>query len=74
MNGMQSKRLMAINKVTDKWTLDLVDEIIRLRKDLEQVIVERDNALNMCVELAQQKRQLNDEVWTLTDREKRENP
>jgi len=65
---------MAINKVTDKWTLDLVDEIIRLRKDLEQVIVERDNALNMCVELAQQKRQLNDEVWTLTDREKRENP
>jgi hypothetical protein len=71
MSGMQSKRLMSISRVTDN---DLVDEIIRLRKDLEQVIVERDNALNMCVELARQKRQLNDEVWALTDREKRENP
>jgi len=68
---MQSKRLMAISRVTDN---DLVDEIIRLRKDLEQAIVERDNALKMCVELARQKRQLNDEVWALTDREKRENP
>jgi vacuolar-type H+-ATPase catalytic subunit A/Vma1 len=71
MSGMQSKRLMSISRVTDN---DLVDEIIRLRKDLEQVIFERDNALNMCVELARQKRQLNDEVWALTDREKRENP
>jgi len=71
MSGMQSKRLMAISRVTDN---DLVDEIIRLRKDLEQAIVERDNALKMCVELARQKRQLNDEVWALTDREKRENP
>lgn len=52
----------------------LIDDIISLRKQLAQAIVERDNALFMCAELARQKRQLNDEIWALTDREKRENP
>ena len=52
----------------------LIDDIISLRKQLAQAIVERDNALSMCMELARQKNKLNDEVWALTDREKRENP
>jgi len=71
MTGMKSKRLMSKSRYADPITMD---HVIELRKQLEQVTKERDNALSMCVELARQKRQLNDEVWALTDREKRENP
>jgi len=68
---MNKRKLLTKNRYADPITMDYV---IELRKQLEQVTKERDNALSMCVELARQKKQLNDEVWALTDREKRENP
>lgn len=71
MTGMKSKRLMSKSRYADPITMD---HVIELRKQLEQVTKERDNALSMCLELARQKRHLNDKVWALTDQEKRENP
>lgn len=68
---MNKRKLLIRDRYADPITMD---HVIELRKQLEQVTKERDNALSMCVELARQKKQLNDEVWALTDREKRENP
>lgn len=71
MSGMVSKRLMAASRYADPIT---VDHIIQLKKELAEVTRQRDNALSWCIELARQKKQLNDTVWALTDREKREDP
>ena len=68
---MNKRKLLIRDRYADPITMD---HVIELRKQLDQVTKERDNALSMCVELARQKKQLNDEVWALTDREKRENP
>ena len=68
---MNKRKLLIRDRYADPITMD---HVIELRKQLEQVIKERDNALSMCVELARQKKQLNDKVWSLTDQEKRENP
>jgi hypothetical protein len=68
---MNKRKLLIRDRYADPITMD---HVIELRKQLEQVTKERDNALSMCVELARQKKQLNDKVWSLTDQEKRENP
>ena len=68
---MNKRKLLTKDRYADQITLE---HIIELRRQIDEITRQRDNALNMCVELARQKKQLNDEVWTLTDREKRENP
>jgi hypothetical protein len=68
---MNKRKLLTKDRYADQITLE---HIIELRRQIDEITRQRDNALNMCVELARQKKQLNDKVWSLTDQEKRENP
>lgn len=68
---MNKRKLLTKDRYADPITLE---HIIELRRQIDEITRQRDNALNMCVELARQKKQLNDKIWSLTDQEKRENP
>jgi len=71
MTGMVSKRLMVASRYADQVT---VDHIIQLKKELAEVVRQRDNALDMCSTLVRMNKKLNDEIWAWTDPEKRRDP
>lgn len=71
MTGMVSKRLMVASRYADSVT---VDHIIQLKKELAEVVRQRDNALDMCSTLVRMNKKLNDEIWAWTDPEKRRDP